>query len=118
MWHILATICFRGFSHPVHHLNIIKTAIHKTNAEIWSLTVKEEDRLRVYEKGVLRRTSEPNSKDVKARQRKLHNGGFQDLHNSPNTIRVIKTRRMRWAGHVAYRRKNIHTRFWWVNLKI
>ena len=66
MWHILATICFRGFSLPVHHLNIITTAIHKINAETWSLTLTEEHRLTVFENGVLRRTSEPNSRDVKA----------------------------------------------------
>jgi hypothetical protein len=83
MWHILATICFRT----------------------WSLTLKEKDRLRVFENGVLRRTSEPNSRDVKACWRKLHTGGFHDLHSSPNTIRVIKTRKMRWAGHVAYMRE-------------
>ena len=47
MWHILATICFRDFSLRVHHLNIIITAIHKTNAETWSLTLKEEHKLTV-----------------------------------------------------------------------
>jgi hypothetical protein len=51
MWHILDTICFRGFSLPVHHLNIITTAIHKTNAETWSLTLKEKQRLRVLRMG-------------------------------------------------------------------
>jgi hypothetical protein len=57
------------------------------------------------ENGVLRRTSEPNSRDMKAYWRKLHTEGFHDLHSLPNIIRVIKTRRRRWAGHVAYWRK-------------
>jgi hypothetical protein len=56
----------RGFSLPVHHLNIITTAIHKTNSETLSVTLKEGQRLSL-ENGVLRRTSEPNSRDVKAR---------------------------------------------------
>jgi hypothetical protein len=43
---------------------------------------------------------------------------MNDLYSSPNIIRVIKSRRMRWAGHVAYMgKREVHTRFWWGALR-
>jgi hypothetical protein len=50
--------------------------------------------------------------------RKLHNEELDDLYSSPNIIRVIKSRRMRWAGHVARMgREKAYTEFWWGKLK-
>ena len=69
--------------------------------ETWSLTLREEHRLRVFENRVLRRIFGPRRDGVTGEWRKLHNEEFNDLYSSPNIVRVIKSRRMRWAGHVA-----------------
>ena len=60
----------------------------------------EERRLRVFENGVLRRIFEPKRDKVKRQWRKLHNEELNDLYFSRNIVRVIKSRRMRWAEHV------------------
>jgi hypothetical protein len=65
-------------------------------SETWSLTVREEHKLRV-----LRRIFGPRD-EVKGGRRKLHNEELHNLYSSPSIIRIIKSRRrMRWAGHVA-----------------
>ena len=69
--------------------------------ETWSLTLREEHRLRVFENRVLRRIFGPKSDGVTGQWRKLHNVELNDLYSSSNIVRVIKSRRMRWAGHVA-----------------
>ena len=65
------------------------------------LTLREERRLRVLENSVLRRIFGPKRDEVTEERRKLHNKELNDLYYSPNIVRVIKSRRMRWAGHVA-----------------
>jgi hypothetical protein len=62
--------------------------------------VGKEHRLRVFENRVLRRIFGPK-REEDGSWRKLHNDDFHDLYCSPNIVRVIKSRRMRWAGHVA-----------------
>jgi hypothetical protein len=69
--------------------------------ETWSLTLREECRLKVFENRVLRRIFVPKSDEVRGEWRRLHNEGVYALYSSPNIIRVIKSRRLRWAGHVA-----------------
>ena len=69
--------------------------------EAWSLTMREESKLRVFENMVLRRIFGPRRDEVMGEWRKLHNEELNDLYCSPNIVRVIKWRRMRWAGHVA-----------------
>jgi len=69
--------------------------------ETWSLTLREERRLRVFENRVLRRVFGPKRDEVTGEWRKLHNENLSDLYSLPNIVRVVKLRRMRWAGHVA-----------------
>jgi len=63
--------------------------------------VREESRLRVSENRVLRRICGPKRDEVTGDWRKLHNEELNDLYCSANIVRVMKARRMRWAGHVA-----------------
>jgi hypothetical protein len=69
--------------------------------ETWSLTLREEHRLRVFEDRVLRKIFRPKRDKVTRGWRKLHNNDLHNLYSSPNIVRVIKSRRMRWAGNVA-----------------
>ena len=70
--------------------------------ETWSLTLREERRLRVFENRVLRRVFGPKRDEVTGEWRKLHNEELNDVYCSTNTFGVIKSRRMRWAGNVAH----------------
>src|SRR5215468_8370822 len=69
--------------------------------ETWSLTLMEERRLREFENRVLRRIFEPKRDEVTVEWRKLHNEELHDLYSSLNILWVIKSRRMKWAGHGA-----------------
>jgi hypothetical protein len=69
--------------------------------ETWSLILREEHRLRVFENRVLRRISGPKRDEVMGQWRKSHCVGLHNLYLSPDIIRQIKSRRMKWAGHAA-----------------
>jgi hypothetical protein len=69
--------------------------------ESWSLTLREEHSLRVFENRVPRRIFRPKRDEVTGGWRKLHNEELRDVYSSPRIIRLIKTRRIRWAGHIA-----------------
>jgi hypothetical protein len=87
----------------------VKVKIYKTiilpvvlyECETWSLTPREEHRLRVFENRVLRRIFGPQMDEVTGEWRKLHNEELHNLYSSPDIIRQVKSRRMRWARHVA-----------------
>jgi hypothetical protein len=68
--------------------------------ESWSLTQREEHRLRMYENRVLGRIFGPQRNEVRGEWRTLHEEELNDVYSSPNIVRVIKSRRMRWAGNV------------------
>jgi hypothetical protein len=69
--------------------------------ETWPLTLREERRLRVFENRVLRRVFVSKRDEVTGESRKLHNEELSDLYSFPSIVLVVKSRRMRWAGHVA-----------------
>jgi hypothetical protein len=72
----------------------------------------------VCENRVLRRIFGPKRDEVTGEQRKLHIEELYDLYSSPNIIWVIKSRSMRWAGHMANMgRGQVHIGFWWGNLR-
>jgi len=97
---------------PVRNGNILKHCLrwmYRTiilpvvlcGCETWSLTLSEERRVRIFENRVLRSIFVPKRDKVTEEWRKLHNEKLNDLYSSPNTFRVIKSRRIRLAGHVA-----------------
>jgi hypothetical protein len=75
----------------------------------------QQRRLRVFENRVLRRMFGPKWDEVTGDWRKLHNEELNDLYSSPTIVRVIKSRKMRGAGHVARMRGEACTGFWWGN---
>jgi hypothetical protein len=87
----------------------VKIKIYKTiilpvvlyGCETWSLTLREELRLRVFENRKLRRIFGPKRDEMTGDWRKLHNEELHGLYSSPSIVRVIKARRMRRAGHVS-----------------
>jgi hypothetical protein len=89
-------------------LKNLKIRIYKTiilpvvlyECETRSLTLREEHRLRVFENSVLRIVG-PKRNEVTREWRKLHIEELRDLYSSPSTVRIIKSRKMRWSGHVA-----------------
>jgi hypothetical protein len=70
--------------------------------ETWSLILREERRLRVFENRVLRRSFEPMRGEVTWKWREVHNEELNDLYASPNTIRVAKLIKMKWTVHIAF----------------
>jgi hypothetical protein len=99
---MLATIRFSLLSSRLLSGNL-KVEIYKTiilpvvlyACETWSLTLREEHRLRVFENRVLRRIFGPKRNEVMGELKKVHNGELHNLYSSPDIIRQIKSRRMR-----------------------
>ena len=88
--------------------NNLKIEIYRTTilpvvlseCETWSLIVRDEPRLRMFENRLLRRIFVPKRDEVRGEWRKVPYEELNDLYCSPNIVRVIKSRRMRWEGHV------------------
>jgi hypothetical protein len=88
----------------IHYINIYRTIflpIVLYGCVTWFLTLREEHRLWVFENRVLRKIFGPKKDQVTGKWRKLHNWELNDLYSSPSIVHVIKSRRMRWAVHVA-----------------
>jgi hypothetical protein len=77
--------------------------------ETWSLTLRQEHRLRVFENRVLKRIFGLKRDEVTGGWRKLHNEELHNLYSSPSIIKIIKSRRMRWEG--------MHIGYWWESQK-
>jgi hypothetical protein len=95
-------LTFVFLSHKLK-IKIYKTIILSValyGCKTWSLTLRVEHRLRVFENRVLGRIFGPK-REEDGSWRKLHNDELCSLYSSPNIVRVIKSRRMRWVGHVA-----------------
>jgi hypothetical protein len=83
----------------IHRIIILPVVLYE--CETWSLTLRKERMLRVFENRVLRRIFGPKMDEVTGVWRKPYNELLHDLYFSPTIVRVVKSRRMRWAGHVA-----------------
>jgi hypothetical protein len=105
--HVYACSNYTQFSiyEDLHYeVRIYKTIILPVvlyGCETWSLTLREEHRLKVLENRVLRNIFGPKRDELTGGWRKLHNEELHNLYSSPSIIRMIKSRRMVWAGHVA-----------------
>jgi hypothetical protein len=77
-------------------------------SETWSLTLREENKMKVFENRALRRILGPKRDEVMGGWRKLHNEELHDLYTLPSIIRVMKLRRMRLTGNVAQMGQNNH----------
>jgi hypothetical protein len=83
----------------IYRTVILPVALY--GCETWLLTLRKEYRLRVFENKVLRRIFGSKRNEVTGEWRRIHNRELYALYSSPNIIRVIKSRRLKWAGHVA-----------------
>jgi hypothetical protein len=89
----------RNVKFKLHRTIILPVVVY--GCETWSLTLREERRLRLFENRMLRRIFGPKRDEVTGEWRKLQNMEHNDLYSSSNIVRVIKSRRMRWVEHVA-----------------
>jgi hypothetical protein len=102
---------YRRLGGPIYRTVIWPVVLY--GCETWSSTLREERRLRVFENRVLKGIYEPKRNKVTGEWRKLHDEEINDLYCSRNIFRVIKSRRRRWAGHVASMgMKEVYTGFW------
>ena len=97
--HLSSSLLSKDLKIKIYRIIILPVVMY--GCETWSLTLREECRLRVFENRMLRRIFGPKRDEVTREWRKLHNEELNVLYPSPNIVRVIKSRRMRWAGHVA-----------------
>jgi hypothetical protein len=121
--------CYQSVLNPLSSSLLsknIKIKIHRIiilpvvwyGCETWSLILEEKRRLSVSETMVLRRIYGPKREEGTEDCTRLHNEKLNDTYCSPNITRLIKSRRMRWAGHVACKEtRQVHTGVWWRDLR-
>jgi hypothetical protein len=93
-------LLFRNLKVKIYKTIILSFVLYGCGA--WSLTLREEHRVRVFENRVLRRIFGPKQDEVMEEWRKFHSGELYNLYLSPDIVRQIKLRRMSWVGHVAH----------------
>jgi hypothetical protein len=94
-----SSFLFKNIKIKLYRIIILPVVLY--GCETWSLTLREERRLRVFENRALKRLFGPKWDEVTGERRKLHNVELKDLCSSQNIVRVMKSRRMTWVGHVA-----------------
>ena len=92
-------LLFKNLKMKIYRNIILPVVLY--GCETWSFTLREERKLRVFENRLLRRIFGPRRDEVTGVWRKLHNEELNDLYSSPIIVELIKSRRMRWTGHVA-----------------
>ena len=99
---------FSGFSGQnylalldLRHMKLLYYRLYLYGCETWSLALREEHRLRVFENKVIRKIFGAKKDEITGEWGKLHNAELHALYSSPNIIRSLKSRRLRWAGRVA-----------------
>ena len=124
MLYMITVSCYHSVQNLLSSILLsknLKSKIYRTmilpvvlyGCETWSLTLREAHRLRVFENRVLRRIFGPKRDGVTGEWRKLHNEELNDLHPSPNIVGVIKSRSLRWPGHVTHMgRGEAYTELW------
>jgi hypothetical protein len=110
---ILSSSLSQNIKNKIYRTIILPVVLYAF--ETWSLTLKEEHGLRVFENRTLRRIFGPKRDEITGEWRKLHE---KEMYSSPYIIRAIKSRIIRWAGHVArLGRAEVHTGFSSGNLR-
>jgi hypothetical protein len=117
LWNILSSSSLsENLKIKIYRIIILPLVLY--GCETWSITLRDERALRVFENRVLWRIFGPKRDEVIGQCRKLQNEALSDLYSSPNIVRVTNSRRMRWVGHVACMgREAAYTGFWWGNVK-
>ena len=96
---VISSLLSKKLNIRVHRTIILPVVLY--GCETWSLTLRKERRLRVFENRALRRIFGPKRDEVTREWRKLQNKELNDVYCSHNNVMVIKSRRKRWTGHVA-----------------
>jgi len=96
--HLSSSLLSKNLKIKIYRPIIVPVFLY--GCETWSLTLREEHGLRMFENWVLRRIFGHRRDEVIREWRKLHTEKLNDLYSSPSIVRVMKSRRMKWAGHV------------------
>ena len=117
MQHLLtSSLLSKNLKIKIYRTIILPVVLY--GCETWTFTFREERGVKVFENMLLRRIFGPKRDEITAEWRKLHNEELNDLNPSPYAFRVIKSRRIRWAGNVACMgERRVYIGFWWEKLR-